>query len=119
MCGFESRGICAFTDMRIIAARGGVIRHVILEYELPCERLGGEFHRVQMRMCDLLGANGELIRPEAGVLDDIQLNFFDDLSVLPEEAAPLAPDQKELGFDMREPREEDDQEADAPEDEEE
>lgn len=65
------------------------------------------------------GANGELIRPEARVLDDIRLKFFDDLSVPPEEAAPALPDQKEFGFNAHEIREEGDQEADAEEDEDE
>lgn len=44
------------------------------------------------------GKSGELLRPEARVLDDIRLKFFDGLSVPPEEELPKSPREQELDF---------------------
>jgi len=48
--------------------------------------------------------SGELLRPEARILDDLRLKFFDDLTVPPEEELP-AP--QELGFTEENAEEED------------
>jgi hypothetical protein len=48
------------------------------------------------------GKSGELLRPEAKVLDDLRLRFFDGLSVPPDEELPITAPQQELGFEEEE-----------------
>jgi putative DNA methylase len=40
--------------------------------------------------------NGQFIRPESRTLDDLRLNFFDDLTAPPEEELPKLPEQTKL-----------------------